>query len=318
MVEHSEILQTFADSLAGRDPKTVAIYTGSMRGLIAWLAGQPGGTPFQIELLTETVVRSYMDKLKATGRAPRTRRKVLTGIRRFCHWAMGEGLLTRNPTSHIEPPVVVATAPRELSDSQRLVLKNRVEATQSSRTAAIFALGYWAGLRVSEVAHLRFGQCQINQRIGSIAIVDSKGGKTRTLDLHNMARRVLFEYIDETSMNEQGRDPESEYLFTSQRAAWLRRQGKPDHLSARGIDHLWSKLKRQATVEEYELIHDIRFHDLRHDFAHRARQAGWTLEEIAVYLGHQTKDGIPAIATTVRYTLPTRQQIKKQLQHLSG
>ncbi|MBC8472889.1 MAG: site-specific integrase [Planctomycetes bacterium] len=59
-------------------------------------------------------------------------------------------------------------------------------------------------------------------------------------------------------------------------------------------------------------------HDLRHDFAHRARAAGWWLEEIAVYLGHQTHDGMPAIATTARYTLPSRLQLKKKLQHLMG
>jgi len=62
----------------------------------------------------------------------------------------------------------------------------------------------------------------------------------------------------------------------------------------------------------------VTFHDLRHDFAHRARSAGWSLEEIAVYLGHQTKDGAPAIATTVRYTLPSRQQLKERIRVLAG
>ncbi|HCI78967.1 MAG TPA: integrase, partial [Ktedonobacter sp.] len=38
----------------------------------------------------------------------------------------------------------------------------------------------------------------------------------------------------------------------------------------------------------------------------------------AVYLGHQTKDGAPAIATTVRYTLPRRQQLKERIQELPG
>ncbi len=50
----------------------------------------------------------------------------------------------------------------------------------------------------------------------------------------------------------------------------------------------------------------------------RARQAGWSLEEIAVYAGHQTKDGAPAIATTVRYTLPSRQRLKERIQMLPG
>jgi hypothetical protein len=48
------------------------------------------------------------------------------------------------------------------------------------------------------------------------------------------------------------------------------------------------------------------------------RKAKWLLEEIAVYAGHQTKDGAPAIHTTVRYTLPSRHQLKQRLQHLSG
>jgi len=75
---------------------------------------------------------------------------------------------------------------------------------------------------------------------------------------------------------------------------------------------------RTTHPDEWEHIKGITFHDLRHDWAHRARAAGWLLEEIAVYAGHQTKDGAPAITTTVRYTLPSRQQLKKRLHDLSG
>jgi integrase len=199
------------------------------------------------------------------------------------------------------------------------VLKNRVEAERSPRQAAIFALGYWAGLRISEVAQLRLEHCQVNRRSGQITIVDSKGGKTRTIDLHNEVRRALYNYINEADyMRPDARDPDSAYIFSSQRAAWLRQQGRPDHLTVRGIEHIWTTVKQQARQDEYELIADITFHDLRHDFAHRARAAGWGLEEIAVYLGHQTRDGLPAITTTARYTLPSRQQLKKKLQHLTG
>jgi integrase len=53
----------------------------------------------------------------------------------------------------------------------------------------------------------------------------------------------------------------------------------------------WRSVKEQASRRQWEEIADITFHDLRHDFAHRARQAGWSLEEIAYYLGHTTKKG---------------------------
>lgn len=78
------------------------------------------------------------------------------------------------------------------------------------------------------------------------------------------------------------------------------------------------QVKRKGTHEEWKLIAEVTFHDLRHGFAHRARAAGWSLEETAVYAGHQTNDGAPAIATTVRYTLPSRQQLKERIQVLQG
>lgn len=52
--------------------------------------------------------------------------------------------------------------------------------------------------------------------------------------------------------------------------------------------------------------------------AHRAREAGWSLEEVAYYLGHVTKKGTPAIQTTVRYTQVSREQVKEKLKQLRG
>jgi hypothetical protein len=67
------IFQEFREALGTRDPKTTATYSTTMRDFMAWLAAQPGGTPFHLGLLTETAVRGYMDSLQRAGRAPRTR-----------------------------------------------------------------------------------------------------------------------------------------------------------------------------------------------------------------------------------------------------
>lgn len=309
MEQGDALLAAFADSLSGRDPKTVRTYLSSLKGFTTWLTQQPGGKPFRTQIVTETAIEGYLDALAAKGRAPRTRSQALTVLRRFCRWAMAEGLLSRNPAYRIARPTVVTTAPRELTDEQRYVLKQRIEAEESTRLKAIFALAYWAGLRISEIANLRYADCQINQRAGVITVIDGKGKKSRTLDLHNKARRALDDYLREPADSRDARDSESDFLFTSQRAAWLRSEGRSDQLSARGIDYLWRKTKQQASREEWAYIHGITFHDLRHDFAHRARAAGWHLEEIAVYLGHQTNEGTPAIVTTARYTLPSRKQV---------
>jgi len=335
-----EPLHAFAQAMGNRDPATIAAYQAVLRDLVAWLASRPGGRSFRMDLVTETAVRGYLDHLRAEGRAPRTRAKALAVLRRFCRWAVDEGLLRRNPVSGVERPTVIALAPTELTPDQRFVLWQLVERAGSPRLAALVALGYWAGLRIGEVAALRIGEvaalrigevaalrvaeCDLNQRAGSIRLVEAKGGKTRTLDLHNNARRPLHAYLQMDDATRRRcppadvRDRESLYVFTGQRAAWLRRQGRPDHLSTRGLMHLWDGLKATATHEEWGLITDITFHDLRHDWAHRARAAGWLLEEIAVYAGHQTKDGAPAIATTARYTLPSRPHLKERVQALRG
>jgi integrase len=74
---------------------------------------------------------------------------------------------------------------------------------------------------------------------------------------------------------------ENIYVFTSQRN---------QQLTEAAIHHWFRSMRRQATKDQSEKIADLSFHDLRHDFAHRAREAGWTLEEVAYYLGHVTQE----------------------------
>lgn len=106
------MLEEFAASLSGHDPKTIRAYLSSLNGFVGWLSQQPGGHPIRTELLTETAIEGYLDMMAAKGRAPRTRSQALTVLRCFCRWAMGEGLMSRNLANRITRPTVVATAPR--------------------------------------------------------------------------------------------------------------------------------------------------------------------------------------------------------------
>jgi hypothetical protein len=42
-----------------------------------------------------------------------------------------------------------------------------------------------------------------------------------------------------------------------------------------------------------QFIADLTFHDVRHNFAHRAREAGWSLEDVVYYLDHVIKKRTP-------------------------
>ncbi len=128
--------------------------------------------------------------------------------------------------------------------------------------------------------------------------------KVRDIDLVNEARGPLHAYLQKRALDEP-----SPYVFTSQRSA---------RLTEAGLHHWFRSLKQRATPEEQAVIADISFHDLRDDFVHRALSVGWTLEEVAYYLGHITLRGTPAVQTTIRYTQMTRAQVKEKLKALKG
>ena len=194
-------------------------------------------------------------------------------------------------------------APRILSEEQRSILRTLVEQAEDLRGEALFALGYWAGCRVSDISHLLREHTHVGPKIGWLH-TGHKSGKFRDIDLLNQARRPLFEYLEHG-----GRDPESPSVFTSQRN---------QRLTEAGIHHWFRSLKQEANKDQWEKIADLSFHDLRHDFAHHAREASWTLEEVAYYLGHVTKKETPAIQTTARYTQVSREQVKEKLKRIKG
>ncbi len=295
-----DLVGEYLATLGGRSASTLDAYGRLLGRLTAWVAERPGGASgFRPELLTRTAVEGFLSDMEACGHGPSHRAKAKSAISGFCVWLVEEkGLLRRNPTRGVEVPATQVLAPRRLSPDQRYVLKNLVEKEGSARSAAIFALGYWAGCRVSDVSWLTLANCHVGPKVGWLR-VGHKGGKIRDIDLLNRARRSLFEYL-----RDGGRAAESPYAFTSQRSL---------RLTEAGVHHWFRKLRSKATKDEWELVGDVTFHDLRHDFAHRAREAGWNLEEVAYYLGHVTKKGTPAIGTTARYTQVSREDVKEKL-----
>lgn len=301
----ADLVTQFQLTLTTKASGTVESYIRVLRKLTAWIAQQPGSDgQFQPEQFTRTAFETYLTQLEAAGYSPSHCTLVKAAAGGFARWLIEEkGLLRRNPVRGVAIAAQPLLAPRVLSPEQRYVLRNLVEREADLRGTAIFALGYWAGCRVSDVSWLRVEHVELSPRSGSMR-VGYKGGKMRQIDLCLPARRALAEYL-----RHGGRDPESQYVFTSQR---------DERLSEAGIHHWFRQLKAQATQSTWELIHDITFHDLRHDFAHRAREAGWQLEEVAYYLGHVTRKGTPALQTTVRYTQASREQIKNKLSLITG
>lgn len=302
----AELLKEFILSLSGKAGTTVDAYQRELRHFLNWISQRAGNSgPFDAQQqLTKTALQSYLTHLQSEGHSVSHCARVKSAVGGFARWLIEEKqLLRRNPARGVELPPQPLLAPRELSPDQRYVLRSLVERQEDARGEAIFALGYWAGCRISDVAWLRIEHLHIGPKVGWVH-VGYKGGKMRDIDLLNPVRRPLYTYFQQAD-----RDQDSPYVFSSQRVG---------RFTEAGIHHWFRSLKARANKEEWNLIHDVTFHDLRHDFAHRARAAGWTIEEVAYYLGHVTKKGTPAIQTTARYTQVSRERLKDKLRLISG
>lgn len=294
------LVDEYVATLAGKADGTVDAYARILRQFTQWIAARPGnGGRFQPEAFTRTALETYLAEIATAQYSVSHRARIKAVAGGFARWLIEEKeLLRRNPARGIEIPAQALLAPRGLNADQRYVLRELIERTDDPRGAAMFALGYWAGCRVSDASWLLFEHTHVGPKVGWIQ-VGHKGGKLREIDLINEARKPLDTYL-----RHGGRDSESPYVFCSQRG---------ERLSEAGIHHWFRTLKARATKDQWPLIASITFHDLRHDFAHRARAAGWTLEEVAYYLGHITKKGTPAVQTTARYTQVSRDQVRAKL-----
>jgi site-specific recombinase XerD len=298
------LLREYEQFLAGKAQGTREAYLRTARQLIGWLAQLPGnGGQFQPSQLTQTAVEMYLAHLEQEGLSLHHRARVKSTISNFAHFLIEEKeLLQRNPTRGIDLPPLPLAAPRLFSDEQRLILHALVEQANDPRGAALFALGYWAGCRVSEVSWLQMAQTHVGPEVGWLH-VGHDGSKGRDIDLLHEARQPLYAYL------QARRDTERTYVFTSQRS---------ERLTEEGIYYWFRTLKAQGSRTQRVVIEDLTFNDLRHDFAQRARAAGWLPEEVAYYLGQATQQGMAALQTIVPSLPVSREQVKQKLNDIQG
>ncbi|MGZ3628501.1 MAG: tyrosine-type recombinase/integrase [Ktedonobacteraceae bacterium] len=275
--ETRALLVEYEQFLSGKAEGTREAYLRTVRDLVGWVAQHAGNTGyFQPSQLTQTAVEQYLTHLEREGLSLNHRARVKSTISNFAQFLIEEkGLLQRNPTRGIDLPPVPLPAPRQLSQEQRSILQVLVEQDGDQRGAALFALGYWAGCRVSDVSWLQIVDTHVGPKEGWL-YVGYKGSKWRNINLLNKARNALYEYVQATS------DIERTYVFISQRS---------ERLTEEAIHYWFRSLKAQATKVQGEVIQDLTFHDLRYDFAYRAREAGWSLEKVANYLGLCSRQG---------------------------
>jgi integrase/recombinase XerC len=258
----------------GLSPRTVAAYRRDLERFSEELSQQGISGPRHA---AEHDIRRFIARLHRQGLGARSIQRLLSATRSFYRWLMREGMANQNPATQVRAPKAARKLPATLdTDAVARLLDIREDSPLALRDKAIMELFYSSGLRLTELAGLRWDQ--VDAASGLITVT-GKGNKTRVVPLGSYAAAALaawnrvrgqFAGFDEACIFVSNRgNPISVRTIQSRIKYWAQRQGLPQKV----YPHL-----------------------LRHSFASHMLESSGDLRAVQELLGHAD------ISTTQVYT----------------
>lgn len=218
--------------------------------------------------LDEDDLLMYMVYLRQKGDSKRTIARRISSIRGFFAWLFSEKHISKNPAALLDAPKIPQYLPEVLNiaEIKNLLAAPDMHSKLGQRDRSILELMYAAGLRVSELVHIR--STDIDFQRGIVRIF-GKGKKERLVPLHTNACKILTHYIENYRPLFQ---PVANELFINRSGQMLTRQG------------IWKLIKRYSLIAHIK--NPISPHTLRHSFATHLLEGGADLRSVQVLLGH--------------------------------
>jgi integrase/recombinase XerD len=235
------------------------------------------------------LILKYLIHLRNSGLGARSRARNLVTIRGFYRFLVREKILPLDPAKLVELPKTMLKLPDVLSVREvRQLLKAPDTRTPAGiRDAAMLEVLYAAGLRVSELVHLKLQDVHLDA--GFVRVL-GKGSKERVVPIGQYARETVIVYLDQARASLlKGRA--SPFMFVARAGRPLTRQG------------FWKLLRRHALAAG--LIKKVTPHSLRHSFASHLLEGGADLRAVQVMLGHTD------ISTTQIYTHVANERLRQ-------
>jgi integrase/recombinase XerC len=267
-------------------PKTVEAYGRDVSQFLSFLAEHLGGSPSLQDLsaLTAADVRAFMAARRSDGIGGRSLMRSLAGTRSFARFLERNGKAAVTALSAVRAPKVPRTLPKPVAvaAAKRLVdteLRGG-EAREPwifARDAAVLALLYGSGLRISEALALR-RQDVPEPGAGDVIMVTGKGNKQRMVPVLRPVTELIADYVRLCP-----------YRLAPEHALFVGARGGP--LSPRIVQLVMARLRGALGLAETATPHA-----LRHSFATHLLARGGDLRAIQELLGHAS------LSTTQIYT----------------
>jgi len=269
----------------GLAKKTISAYS---RDIVRYLAFLKKNRIRQMNKTDTKIILRYLIHLRDQGLGTSSRARHLVTIRGFYTFLVQEKHIPKNHAKVVELPKRRVTLPDVLSvaDVRNLLEAPDPNTPSGARNAAMLELLYAAGLRVSELIHLKLMDVNLE---GCFLRVLGKGSKERIVPFGTYAKNQIDNYL-ETARPALLKGRISAYLFVARAGKPMTRQG------------FWKLLKKYA--QSCGMLKHITPHTFRHSFATHLLEGGADLRTVQVMLGHVD------ISTTQIYTHVAQKHLK--------
>jgi integrase/recombinase XerD len=235
------------------------------------------------------IILKHLIALRNAGLGARSRARHLVSVRGFYRFLLQEKILASDPAKLVELPKTTMKLPDVLrvEEVQRLLNAPDTRKLSGIRDAAMLELLYAAGLRVSELVHVK--NQDIHLDAGFVRVL-GKGSKERIVPIGQYAREKVLFYL-EHARGRLLKGRASPFVFVARAGRPMTRQG------------FWKVLRQYARAAG--LLKKVTPHSLRHSFATHLLEGGADLRAVQVMLGHVD------ISSTQIYTHVAKDRLKE-------
>lgn len=267
-------------------PKTLEAYARDVRQCLIFLAEHWGTqvTLSRFAKLEATDIRAFMAMRRADEIGSRSLMRSLAGLRSFGRFLEREGKGKVGALSAIRAPKVAKTLPKPIHMAAAKRFADAGERAGEerdpwilARDAAVMALLYGSGLRISEALGLKRREVPL-PGAGDVIVVTGKGNKTRMVPVLRNVLELVQDYVAMCP-----------YPLPAEGPIFVGARGGP--LKARIIQLAMERLRGALGLPDSATPHA-----LRHSFATHLLSRGGDLRAIQELLGHAS------LSTTQIYT----------------
>jgi integrase/recombinase XerD len=239
---------------------------------------------------TSSVIRALLAELSEAGYASTSIARLLTAIRMFHRYLVGERYANEDPAAALSFPKRGRRLPNvlEIHDVERLLETPEVNTPLGLRDRALLEFLYATGVRVSELISVKLSD--YFPREAWVRVI-GKGNRERLVPIGEQAIEWVEKYARHARPSLISRRQRSDHLFLNFRGGKLSRMG------------FWKILRGHARAAGIKKR--ISPHVLRHSFATHLLEGGADLRAVQEMLGHAS------IVTTQIYTHLDRAFLKE-------